>query len=70
MSKSDEEMIGKIFLVLVGIAILAFVLWLIGSTIQFLSNHLFVYGLIVGLVSGSFATYASPRWVVPWLRSL
>ena len=66
MSKSDEETIMKVLLILVGLAVFGFVLWLIGSTIQFLSEHLFVYGLITGLVVGSFITYAVPKWVIPW----
>jgi uncharacterized membrane protein required for colicin V production len=52
MSKSDEEAIGVVALFLIAVAIIAFVWWLIGSTIQFLSNNLFIYGLLVGLVIG------------------
>ena len=68
MSKSNEEAIGFVVLSLVAIAILVFVFWLIGSTIQFLSNNLFVYGLLVGLVIGVGGTIVVSL-LISWRRS-
>lgn len=66
MSKTDEEMIVKIVLGLCGLAIVIFVFWLVFSAIQFLSEHLFIYGLIIGLVAGGFITFSTIVWIIPW----
>jgi len=52
MSKSDEELISLILLIVVGLAVVIFIVWLIASAIQFLNDNRFVYGLIVGCVAG------------------
>jgi hypothetical protein len=68
MSKSDEKAITTIILFIAGIAVLAFILWLISSTIQYLSNHIFVYGLIVGLIVGIGGTIGILR-LIKWWRN-
>lgn len=66
MPKSDEKTIVQVFLIIAGLAGLAFIVWLIGSIIQFLSNHLFVYGLFVGLIMGIGGTIGIGRLIIWW----
>lgn len=53
----------KVFLGICLLGVVAFVLWLIGSAIQFLSDNRFVYGGLVGTVVGIVGTL-----VVQWVR--
>lgn len=68
MSKSDEDTILKVFLVLVGLGALTFVFWLIGSAIRFLSDNRFVYGLIIGVIVGVALTLGI-EWLIAWWQS-
>ena len=62
MSKDAQTII----LIMAGIIVLTFVLWIIGSIIQFLNDNRFVYGLLVGLVGG----IAGTLFVISLIRRL
>jgi len=42
----------KYLIIICLICVVAFILWLIGSFVQFLNDNRFVYGLIVGIIIG------------------
>ena len=78
MDESPEEIIIKVAPVAAVLVIAVFVFWLFGTTVKFLTNRLFLYGLIVGLIVGSFVIYSIPHYVIrrwknrfiPWLRNI
>ncbi len=60
MTDKDWNTFLKFFLIIV---IIAFVLWALSATIQFLTNHVFLFGMLVGLVVGAGITFFVMRFV-------
>ena len=60
MSDRDWGNFLKFFLIIVAVA---FILWLLGATIQFLTEQKFLFGIILGLVAGSVITFLIMRFL-------
>jgi|GEM_PF-4693430 len=61
MRDKDWETFFKFF---IAIVVIAFVLWVLGAAIQFLTNQKFLFGILVGLVVGTGITFAIMRFIV------
>lgn len=60
MTDRDWGTFFKIFIIIV---VIAFVLWVLGATIQFLTNQKFLFGIILGLIFGAGITFLIMRWI-------
>ena len=58
MRKSDQQLV----LYILGFLAFVFLIWLLASIIQYLTDHRFVYGLIIGVLVGLAAGYFFRWW--------